>query len=180
MLARDVRLAAFAFGLLASVAPLPSNAQQPSVRATFDDFAFLAGSCWKGTFPGRTVTDEHCFEWVFGPKKFLRDRHVVRGDSVPYSGETIYAWDAGRKELVFWYISSAGFYSTGSAGKESDAILFADTIKAEGGDRTLRTTWRQAGADAYDIRVEERTASATKELWSMHMQRSGKAAASSP
>src|SRR2546423_4817205 len=55
--------------------------------------AFLAGSCWKGTFTGRSATDEHCFTWIYNGR-FLRDHHIVVGDSVPYEGESTYAWDA--------------------------------------------------------------------------------------
>jgi hypothetical protein len=75
--------------------------------------AFLAGSCWKGTFTGRTVTDEHCFKWIYNGR-FLRDHHIVVGDSVPYEGESTYAWDAPSKQIVFWYIALPGFYSHGT------------------------------------------------------------------
>jgi hypothetical protein len=61
--------------------------------AHFQPQAFLAGSCWKGTFADGKRTDEHCFEWIYGGQ-FLRDRHTVTGRPAPYGGETIYYFDA--------------------------------------------------------------------------------------
>jgi hypothetical protein len=131
--------------------------------------AFLAGSCWKGTFAGRAVTDEHCFTWMYGGR-FLRDQHIVRGDSLPYRGETTYAWDGHQQRIVYWYIALPGFYSSGSVAPEDGALLFHDAL-VTATPRQLRTTWRRSGTDAYTVRVEEVTAGTSKELWSMVMRR---------
>src|SRR3954468_13578670 len=96
-----------------AAAPVTSIAQGSMSTGNLDPLAFLAGSCWKGTFAGRNVSDEHCFTWMYN-QRFLRDRHVVAGDSVPYQGETTYAWDAGQKQIVYWYIALPGFYSHGN------------------------------------------------------------------
>jgi len=34
--------------------------------AAFQPLDFLAGSCWRGTFPDGKATDAHCFDWVYG------------------------------------------------------------------------------------------------------------------
>src|SRR3569623_1224459 len=72
----------------------------PALRAQrpLRPLEFLVGNCWRGTFPGSPQTDEHCFEWVFD-RKFVRDRHVVRGGQ-PYGGETIYYWDVQQKRVA--------------------------------------------------------------------------------
>ena len=93
--------------------PGSSAAQAPATFDKLQPLSFLAGSCWKGTFAGRAVTDEHCFEWIMDGR-FLRDHHVVRGDSLPYEGETTYAWDAAQKRITYWYIALPGFYSQGN------------------------------------------------------------------
>ena len=146
--------------LPASLIPLP--ALQP--------LAFLAGSCWKGTFAGRNVTDEHCFKWIYNGR-FLRDHHIVVGDSVPYEGETTYAWDAAQKQIVYWYIALPGFYSQGSVAPVDSALLFRDNLQLSQA-RKLRTTWRRTDTDAYTVRVEDVTDGKSRELWSMVMRRS--------
>jgi hypothetical protein len=158
-------------GLILSSAASRSSAAQTS--APFDKLqplAFLAGSCWKGTFTGRTVTDEHCFTWKYGGR-FLRDRHAVVGDSLPYEGETTYAWDAPQNHIVYWYIALPGFYSHGQVEPADGALRFQDNLVTSK-ERELRITWRRSGADAYTVHVEEVTGGNAKELWSMVMQRS--------
>ena len=59
--------------------------------------AFLAGHCWKGTFPDGKQTDEHCFAWIVDGQA-LRDVHTVRAPGRPdYVGETTYYWDSAGK-----------------------------------------------------------------------------------
>lgn len=147
-----------------------SAAQTPAAMNKLEPLAFLAGSCWKGTFAGRAVTDEHCFAWVYGGR-FLRDHHVVRGDSVPYEGETTYAWDARQKSIVYWYIALPGFYSHGNVDSTDGALLFRDNLVTST-PRQLRTTWRRSTPEAYTVLVEEITSGKSKELWSMVMRRS--------
>jgi hypothetical protein len=148
----------------------PSTAQTSAAFDKLQPLAFLAGSCWKGTFAGRPVTDEHCFAWVYGGR-FLRDHHVVRGDSLPYEGETTYAWDASQKSIVYWYIALPGFYSHGNVAPTDGALLFHDNLVTST-PRQLRTTWRRSSAEAYTVLVEEVTAGKSHELWSMVMRRS--------
>jgi hypothetical protein len=144
-------------------APLiPHPALQP--------LAFLAGSCWKGTFTGRTVIDEHCFKWIYNGR-FLRDHHIVVGDSVPYEGESTYAWDAASKQIVFWYIALPGFYSHGDVTPSDSVLLFHDNLQTADA-RQMRTTWRRSGPDAYIVRVEEITGGTSRVWWTMEMRRS--------
>ncbi|MFL5636085.1 MAG: hypothetical protein ACJ79F_05165 [Gemmatimonadaceae bacterium] len=150
--------------------PASSRAQAQARFDKLDPLSFLAGSCWKGTFTGRTVTDEHCFEWIMGGR-FLRDRHVVRGDSVPYEGETTYAWDAAEKRITYWYIALPGFYSHGNVDFADHSLVFHDNLVTST-QRQLLTTWTGSGPDAYTVRVEEISGGKSKELWSMVMQRS--------
>lgn len=164
------RAALIAVILLSSAIARTSAAQTPQAFDKLQPLAFLAGSCWKGTFAGRAVTDEHCFTWMYGGR-FLRDQHVVSGDSVPYRGETTYAWDGAQNRIVYWYIALPGFYSSGSVAPDNDTLLFRDNLVTST-PRQLRTTWHRTGADAYTVRVEEVTNGAARELWSMVLRRS--------
>jgi hypothetical protein len=131
--------------------------------------AFLAGSCWKGTFTGRTVTDEHCFQWIMNGR-FLRDHHVVSGDAAPYEGETTYAWDPVQKRITYWYIALPGYFSQGNVEAADSALVFHDSL-ALSTPQQLRSTWRRSGADSYSVRVDDVTGGKSKEAWSMVMQR---------
>jgi hypothetical protein len=157
--------------LVTSATIIPLLGQMTAHSAKLEPLAFLAGSCWKGTFPGRTVTDEHCFEWMYGGR-FLRDHHVVSGDSVPYEGETTFGWDAQEKRIVYWYLALPGFHSEGHLEVADSALVFRDNLAMSGARRELRSVWRRSGNDAYTVRTEEVTSGQAKELWSMEMRRS--------
>jgi hypothetical protein len=155
--------------LFAIGTPRPSVAQTGG-SDKLQSLAFLAGSCWKGTFTGRTVTDEHCFQWILNGR-FLRDHHVVSGDAAPYEGETTYAWDPVQKRIVYWYIALPGYYSQGNVEAASGTLVFHDSL-ALSTPQQLRSTWRQTGSDAYTVRVDDVTTAQPKEAWSMVMRRS--------
>lgn len=141
-------------------------------REAFAPMAFLAGSCWMGTFPDGKARDEHCFEWVY-EGKFLRDRHVVTGARAPYGGETLYAWDPDKKKVVYWYWTSQGAFSTGEVEFEPGEVVFPERHVSEAGVRELRSVWRRTGEDRYRVSTAERADGAWKELWSMEMVRRG-------
>ena len=150
-----------------------SAAQTPATFDKLQPLSFLAGSCWKGTFTDRPATDEHCFEWIMGGR-FLRDHHVVRGDSIPYEGETTYAWDAAQKRITYWYIALPGFFSHGNIEAADHSLVFHDNLVTST-QRQLLTTWRGSGPDAYAVSVEEISDGKSKELWSIVMHRSSRA-----
>jgi hypothetical protein len=168
MRAQLIALVAIVSGV-AQISGAQTSSNPSSPASPLQSLGFLAGSCWKGTFAGRNVTDEHCFKWVYNGR-FLRDHHIVVGDSAPYEGETTYAWDAGRKEIVYWYIALPGFYSHGTVAPSDSALTFHDSLRM-GEGRQLRTTWHRSGADSYTVRVEDVTDGTAKQMWSMEMKR---------
>jgi hypothetical protein len=145
---------------------------QPPVPDHFRPLEFLAGSCWAGSFPDGKSTDEHCFEWVFDGK-FIRDRHVVRGRSQPYAGETIFAWDAKDRRVVFWYWNSRGGFSTGHVEYTDEGIVFPERHTTEKGVQEMKAVWKRAGPDAYRVHQAERAGNEWKTLWTMELKRRG-------
>jgi hypothetical protein len=148
--------------------PAPADGAQDA--GPLAPLAFLAGSCWKGTFPGGTVTDEHCFQWKYGTH-FLEDHHVVRGEAEPYEGETTYAWDAQQKRIVFWYVALPGFYTQGSVTPSGQTLSFTETIVAAGDAPELKTTWTRNGPDAFTVRTVAVTAGVEREVRVVEMKR---------
>lgn len=140
--------------------------------AGYEPLAYLVGHCWRGSLPGSTVSDEHCFSWVYGGK-FVRDQHVVHhGDGKPDElGESIYVWDAATRQLEYLYIESAGGFSRGTVASEGDALVFPATRYVEKGvAQTYRSRWQRAGAEAYDVLTEFLIKGSWAPGFTLHMQ----------
>jgi hypothetical protein len=158
--------------LTAAVLALPAPAQDAPVPEHFRPLAFLVGSCWKGTFPNGKSTDEHCFEWMLGKGRFIRDRHVVKGPEPDYSGETVYAYDAEKKKVVYRYFASPGFFTEGSLEYADEGIVFPERVVAAAGVKEMRTLFQPSAAgDSYRVRSMEKTPEGWKELWTMEMKK---------
>ena len=145
-------------------------AQAPAMREPLRPLEFLVGSCWTGTFPGRTATDTHCFESMFGGK-FVRDRHVVRGGKEPHEGETVYAWDPRRKQVVYTYWASDGGISTGTMEQVADGLVFPESYEGDGGGVRMRNLWTITGRDSYEVVVSQWKDEGWREMWRMTMRR---------
>ena len=152
----------------ATLVATPIGAQAAS-GADFSPLAFLVGSCWVGEFPGGKMTDEHCFEWMYD-RKFIRDRHVVRGGK-PYEGESLYGWDAANKRIAFWYFNSAGQVTTGHFEFRGDTITIPERVQTAKGVVEQRATWTRVGDDTYRIWQGQLADGAWKTLWTMDMKR---------
>jgi hypothetical protein len=138
----------------------------------YQPLAFLAGHCWRGTFPDGKVTDQHCFSWIYGGK-FLRDEHVVHHGAghADGFGESIYVWDAPSQQLQYLYIESDGGYSRGAVSAEKDALVFPPTSYSEGGQtQVYRSRWQRSGADAYDVVTEFQRQGSWVPGFTVHMQ----------
>jgi hypothetical protein len=134
----------------------PSNAAakasvpDASLRAELEPLRFLVGHCWSGRFKDGAV-DRHCFESAYGGNH-VRDRHEVKGPGAPYSGETLYSWNAETKQVEYTYWNSEGGVSRGTMAAEPGGLDFGDQVYAgaDGRRMTISTRWRRVGADAYE------------------------------
>ena len=152
------KVAVLAVALL--IASLSRAAETP-----LTPLAFLAGQCWKGEFAEGGSFDRHCFEWAYDGK-FLRDRHVVTGKRGPYSGESIYRFDAKAQRIVFHYFDSTGGYSEGRVEPAASELRFPEERYHEGQMvRTLRTLWRREGPDRFVAITEELKGDMWTEAW---------------
>jgi hypothetical protein len=153
-------LLAFFSSVAASEAP---TAYQP--------LAFLAGHCWKGSFPDGHQTDEHCFSWIYDGK-FLRDRHTVRSEGHADSlGESIYFWDSSANQVQYLYIESGGGFSRGPVSTDQEALVFPDTNYVEAGKtQVYRSRWQRRGDSAYDVVTEFRGKDGWVAGFKLHME----------
>jgi hypothetical protein len=79
---------------------------------------------------------------------------VTTFDGKPqYNG--FYAWDPATRQIRFWYTSSEGELTQGTAHPEGDGLLQTFTITGvEGKVSPLRSHVKPVSADAYDWNVE--------------------------
>ena len=149
-----------------------ARAQAPTTSSPLAPLTFLAGHCWRGTFPDGKRADEHCFEWFYDGR-FLRDRHVVTGDAEEYGGETVYYWDAAARQVQYIYFTSKGGVSRGSVQPDADALRFPEEryTGPRGTTEVYRSTWRASGDGAYTVVAETLRDGAWVEAWHMRMQR---------
>jgi hypothetical protein len=108
--------------------------------------AFLAGSCWRATFPIGRAVDTHCFTWMFGGR-FHRDRETM--SRTGFASETIYHWDAAARQIRWYFYTSRGVLSSGTASGTDNGLTFAYRSSEFGRPVAARVTWRRDGADAY-------------------------------
>jgi len=136
-------------------------------------FAFLAGACWRGTFPDGRQTDTHCFSPIYADM-YLQDRHVVDGAPAPYSGNTLYRLEAMSRQIGFTYHASDGSRTIGRAIPVENGLSFPETHRAADGTETpIRTTWLRDGTDAYLVTSEMRQGAAWRTMLRMRMERVG-------
>ncbi len=149
---------------------------QPQNRV-MQPFAFLAGSCWRGTFPDGRRTDTHCFSPIYSGS-YMMDRHVVEGAPRPYSGDTLYRRDAMARAVRFTYRASDGSVTQGGAVPVENGLSFPELHRAADGTETrIRTTWLRDGNDAYLVRSEaQRTGGPWRTMLDMRMVRVGPSA----
>jgi hypothetical protein len=131
---------------------------------------FLVGSCWAGDFPNAMGRDTHCFEPMYGGK-FVRDRHVLHGKQGDYLGETIYGFDPGKKQIVYWYFSSDGDIDSSSMIPVADGFDFPERHLTQPQDLTMRTHWHRIDADHYEAINERKNGDAWQTEWKVQYQR---------
>lgn len=135
--------------------------------------AFLAGHCWSGPFADGKSTDEHCYEWVYGGK-FLRDRHIARGGTKPYRGETLYYWDGAENAVAYIYFNSDGGVSRGLIKVDGETLSFPAERYTEGNTtRVFGTTWIREGEERYATVTRELKDGKWQEAWRMAYSRGG-------
>jgi len=158
--------------IAASGAPAAPAAPAAPSADPYRPLAFLVGHCWKGTFPGSTQTDEHCFSRIYGGR-FVRDEHVLHRDGKPDEfGETIYLWNSASGALEYLYIESSGGFLRGTATPEGGALVFpAAGFVADGQSMNVRSRWQPSGGEAYEVATEFEVGGRWVPGFSLRMQR---------
>jgi hypothetical protein len=162
--------------LLISAQPAEAPRDPAALSPRLQPLAFVAGACWRGTFPGGRRTDTHCFTSILGGA-FLRDVHVVEGAPQPYSGETIYRWDAETRFIEYDYYASDGSHSGGAVVPAANGLSFPEEAHRapDSSAMLIRSSWTWDGPNAYIVLAETMRGDVWHKLWEMRMARVGPA-----
>lgn len=138
-------------GLLLVSVSVTADASEETVPKSHavDVLSFFVGACWEGRFSDEESKDKHCFTSMAG--NFVRDRHEVSGPMGPYSGETIYHWDASTRQLEYSYWASNGGMSRGVLIPSDGGFVSPEETftSASGVTQTFITRWRIDGPNQW-------------------------------
>jgi len=117
----------------------------------------LLGRTWRGSLPGgsseKPVVDVSRYELALSGQA-VRVRHSVNdGD---YAGESFIVWDQGKRSLVYFYFTTAGFYTTGTFRADDGGALVSEetVVGAAGGITAVRGTHRLLADGHLHVKTE--------------------------
>lgn len=100
---------------------------EPSPR--FKPLMPMLNKTWRGEMPARPgakpAVDVQRWELALNGKA-VRILHSI--DDGAYGGESLLVWDEAKQSLVFFYFTTAGFYTTGTAREENGALVTVETV----------------------------------------------------
>jgi hypothetical protein len=89
----------------------------------------FVGKTWRGEFanstPENPVVDVQHWEWALNGQA-IRILHSVNDGA--YGGESILMWDRERERLIYFYFTTAGFYTTGTIVHDEGAIVAHEEV----------------------------------------------------
>lgn len=106
-----------------------SSFAQEQLAEPLKPFAPYIGKTWRGEFanstPDKPVIDISRWERALNGQA-IRILHSVNNGE--YGGETILFWDKKNASLVFYYFTTAGFYTTGTAKFEEGKFISHEVV----------------------------------------------------
>jgi hypothetical protein len=115
--------------VLAAVLAMPASAPAAELSSRLAPLAPLVGKTWRGAFPeakpDKPVVDVSRFEVALNGQA-VRNLHSINDGE--YGGETLIVWDQEKQAIVFYYFTTAGFYTTGTMSADGGAIVTRETV----------------------------------------------------
>jgi hypothetical protein len=130
--------------LLLAVLGLPAVAGPAELEPHLAPLKPLLGKTWRGVFPSSTrekpVVDISRFEAALGGQA-VRNLHSINDGA--YGGETLIVWDKEKQAIVFYYFTTAGFYTTGTLRAEEGGFESHEVVKGDAdGVSEVKATFR--------------------------------------
>ena len=129
--------------LLLAALPAACAAETNSLAAPLEPLRPLLGQTWKGHFkdstPEKPQYDVARWERALNGQA-VRITHSVN-DGV-YGGESMILWDPAKKQVVYYYFTTAGFFTTGVMTFEGGRIVTRDQVTGNtNGITEVRSTY---------------------------------------
>lgn len=129
--------------LLAALA-LPAVAYPAELNPRLAPLKPLVEKTWRGVFPeskpGKPMVDVSRFEVALNGQG-VRNLHSINDGE--YGGETLIVWDQEKQALVFYYFTTAGFYTTGTMRAEDGGLVSHEVVKGSAdGVSEVKATFR--------------------------------------
>jgi hypothetical protein len=111
---------------------LPPAARPAELSPQLAPLKPLVGKTWRGVFPQskpeKPMIDVSRFEAALNGQA-VRNLHSINDGA--YGGETLIVWDKEKQALVFYYFTTAGFYTTGTMREEDGALVSHEIVKGD-------------------------------------------------
>jgi len=132
--------------LLVSGGPIGADEPpEPEVTDPLARFEPFLNKTWKGLVdPEKGVYDVARWERAIGGKAIRMTHSVGEG---AYGGETIVVWDRKRSELVYYYFTTAGFYTHGSMRFEGEKLTSVESVEGHADGVTEVMSTQELTAD---------------------------------
>jgi hypothetical protein len=116
--------------LLAALA-VPAAARAAELSARLAPLKPFLDKTWRGAFPEskpeKPVVDVSRFEAALNGQA-VRNLHSINDGE--YGGETMIVWDQEKQGLVYYYFTTAGFYTAGTMRAEDGALVSHEVVRA--------------------------------------------------
>jgi hypothetical protein len=134
--------------------PGSAAAAADSLAAPLEPFRPFLGKTWKGTFanstPEKPMHDVARWERALNGQA-IRILHSVNDGE--YGGESLIVWDRKQERLVYYYFTTAGFYTQGTCRFEDGRMVSQETVT---GNANGITAVRSTGELLPDGRLRSR------------------------
>ncbi len=136
---------------LLALAAVPAQAQLSS----FGWFADLSGSCWRGMRQDGMAADEQCYQAQYN--RFMRGtiKFPPQGERPGGAGDSVFAYDANAKVIIYTQWASNGSFGFGEASLEGDELIFHNRMP-DGSEAPARSVWRRVDAETYRVSRQRR------------------------
>ena len=127
----------------------------PSLDSHLEPLRPLLGKTWKGAFkdskPDKPTVDVSRWERILNGKA-VRVMHSI--NEGVYGGETIFVWDEKNKTVAYYYFTTAGFMTTGTATFKDAKVVTRETVSGSADGVTEVRATCEILPDAFHVKSE--------------------------
>jgi hypothetical protein len=133
-----------------------ANAEgEASLDSHLEPLRPLIGKTWKGAFKDskadKPTVDVCRWERILNGKA-IRVLHSINEGS--YGGETIFMWDEKKRAVTYFYFTTAGFMTTGTATFDNGKIITREVVTGSANGVTEVRATSEIRANSFHVKSE--------------------------